>query len=256
MIHWKLLLLAVLIFLVEQVHGQDLERIGTGRPDQTQGTTVVPEGTLQLESGLQYEKNATEEQDARTRAYPSVSLRYGLLDNLELRLQSSYQDSVIREDGGRRTVSGTGPLQAGFRLYMWDGAGWLPQAAFTATVAVPVTKSSMASDYAATAFRLGFTNTITSQLSLTYTVGYGWVQEGNETKYAVKLSGDLSEHIAAYGEVYGTKASKSRPYHQTDAGLLFLVRHNMQLDVAAGVGLSRAAPDFFITTGFSVRLPR
>ncbi|RDV15892.1 transporter [Pontibacter diazotrophicus] len=255
-----LLITALLFILVKQGNAQeqeeDLGRISTGRPDQTQGTTVVPKSTLQIESGFLYQKNTAEEQETKTHAYPTVSLRYGLLERLELRVDGAFQDSVIREYNSYRKVNGIGPLGAGFRLYMWKGAGVLPQAALTATVSLPVGNSNMVSNYTDTELRLGFTNTITPDLSLTYTLGYGWVEEGTETKYAFKVSGDLSYRVAVYAEVFGTNAEGSRAAHQADAGVLFIVRQNMQLDVAAGIGLSRAAPDLFITTGYSVRLPR
>ncbi|GAB3536535.1 hypothetical protein GCM10027443_27110 [Pontibacter brevis] len=253
------LLTGLLLLLTEQgqAQEQDLGRISTGRPDQTQGTTVVPKSTLQIESGFLYRESERKEQEVKTHAYPAVSLRYGLHDRLELRIDGSFQDSVIREDvGGYRKVRGLGPLGLGLRLYMWEGAGILPQAALTATIAPPVGNSSMVSGYADKELRLGFTNTIKPDLSLTYTMGYGWVKEGTEMKYAFKVSGDLSYRVAVYGEVYGTKAEGNRAVHQADAGVLLIVRENMQLDIAAGFGLSRAAPDYFITTGFSVRLPR
>lgn len=254
-----LLLTAFLFILVTQGYGQEAEelgRISTGRPDQTQGTTVVPKSTLQIETGFLYGKNTAQDQEVKTHAYPTVSLRYGLLETLELRVDGAFQDSVIRERNSYRKIGGFGPLGVGFRLYLWEGAGILPQAAFTATVALPVSNSSMASDYADTELRLGFTNTINPKLALTYTLGYGWVQEGYETKYAFKASGDVSYRIAVYAEVFGTKAEESRAVHQADAGVLYIFRQNMQLDVAVGIALSRAAPDLFITTGFSVRLPR
>lgn len=255
-----LLITAFLFILVKQGYAQeqeeDIERISTGRPDQTQGTTVVPKSTLQIETGFLYEKNTAQDQEVKAHAYPTVSLRYGLLETLELRIGGSFQDSVIRERNSYRKTNGFGPLGAGFRLYLWEGAGILPQAAFTGTVSLPIGSSSMTSGYADTELRLGFTNTVTPDLSLTYTLGYGWVQEGAETKYAFKVSGDLSYRVAVYAEVYGTKAEESRAVHQADAGVLYIVRQNMQLDAAVGIALSRPAPDLFITTGFSVRLPR
>ncbi len=102
---------------------------------------------------------------------------------------------------------------------------------------------------------MGFTNKLSDRVALTYTYGYGWLQNATQQKYAVKLATDLSRRVAVYGEFFGTTESGSRPDNQADAGLLWVVRNNIQLDVAAGRGLNRAATDFFVTTGFSIRLP-
>ena len=52
------------------VFGQELELINTDRPDQSEGTYVLPERVFQIEGGLTYSKG---------NLAPNVMLRYGLL---------------------------------------------------------------------------------------------------------------------------------------------------------------------------------
>lgn len=41
-----------------------------------------------------------------------------------------------------------------------------------------------------------------------------------------------------------------------DGGLTFGIRDNVQLDISAGVGLNRAADDWFVGAGVAIRVPR
>jgi hypothetical protein len=250
--HLGLLELGLVLAGARAGYGQarDLSPISTGRPDQTTGTTVIPRHTVQLESGLRYQHA----QAVRAYNYPVLMARYGLLDWLELRISASVQDSVATDS--RRHPWGVGPPELGTRLHLWQQHGLLPEAALTAAVTLPVGPEALRPDGPETRLRIGLSNSLSDKLTLTYTYGYGWLPDAHEQKYAAKLGVTLSSRLSAYGEFFGTTASGSRPDNEADAGLLWLLSSNLQVDVAAGLGLTRAAPAFFVTTGFSIRLPR
>jgi hypothetical protein len=223
--------------------------ISTGRPDQTTGTSIVPRHALQLESGLRYQRGKT----VRAYNYPALQLRYGLLDWLELRFGVNVQDSV-RADTGRRP-RGIGPPALGARLHLWEQHGLLPEAAFTAELTPPLGHEALRPAAAETRLRLGFTNSLSDKVAVTYTYGYGWLAGDKEQKYAAKLGIDFNAYLSGYAEFFGTTTHGRRPDNEADAGLRWRLRPNVQLDVAAGLGLSYAAPAYFVTTGFSIRLP-
>ncbi|MBW3128029.1 transporter [Hymenobacter profundi] len=228
---------------------EDIDPIDPGRPDQTNGTSVVQKHFVQLEGGLRYQDGRS----SRTYNYPTLTVRYGLLDRVELRLGTGFEASI--PSSSRQGQRGLGAPEVGTRVQLWDEKGILPQAAFTATATLPVGKKELRPTNPEARLRLGFSNSLTDALSLTYTYGYGWVQNDTEQKYAVKLAARLSKQFSIYGEAFGTTEARSRPDNEVDAGLLWLVRPNLQLDVAGGIGISRAAPSFFLTTGASIRLP-
>jgi hypothetical protein len=64
----------------------------------------------------------------------------------------------------------------------------------------------------------------------------------------------LGFFVEAFGEI-GLSAD-GPPANSLDAGATYLLRANLQLDAAAGVGISEAAADWFAGVGVSVRLPR
>ncbi|MBC6610975.1 transporter [Hymenobacter sp. BT507] len=250
----SLLLLSTVFFLLLARPGygqtrENIDSIDPGRPDQTNGTSVVQKHFVQLEGGLRYQKGRS----SRTYDYPTLTVRYGLLDRVELRLGTGFEASV--PSSSRQRQRGVGAPEVGTRVQLWDEKGILPQAAFTATATLPVGKKELRPTNPEARLRLGFSNSLTDALSLTYTYGYGWIQNATEQKYAVKLAARLNKQFSVYGEAFGTTTTGSLPDNEVDAGLLWLVRPNLQLDIAGGVGVSRAAPAFFITTGASIRLP-
>ena len=216
---------------------------------------MVPKGTLQIEAGYFLQKATEAGLDIKTQAYPTALFRLGMLDWLELRVQSALRDSVV-ENGARRKVDGIAPLNVGFKFQLWQAEGWRPEAAFIARVALPVGSRTYRPDKPDPELRLTLSNEITQKVELAYNLTYGW-SDGDPTKgYTLSISGEVHDKLTVYGEVFGNKVTGEKAEHQADAGILFLLLPNLQLDLAVGAGLNKAAPDFFATTGLSVRLPR
>jgi len=240
----------------QKLEEQEVEEMSTSRPDLTQGTYITPQKMVQIEAGLSYWKDTPKEQEVKARAYPEVLVRLGLLKWLELRLQGSVQDSVIRENTLRRRVSGVGPWSAGLRVRLLEEKGLLPAVALQSTVRLPFGDDEVTPAHAEPEFTLAVSKEFSQQISMTYNLGYGW-EEGEPLKsYGVNLEASLSDVVTVYIEAVGEKQRGSRAEHLADMGLLFLLMPNLQLDFAAGRQLSSAAPDYFLTTGISVRLPR
>ncbi|MCC9169058.1 transporter [Pontibacter harenae] len=248
--------IALLFLLLQVTKGiaQDVSRIDAGRPDKSQGTSVVPKGLVQVEAGLQYQKDDLNGQDVRTRSYPTMTLRYGLLNKIELRIEGGLQDSVFNERGSSSRTRGLGPVTAGVRYVMWSGKGIIPDAAFTGTVTLPVSNALSPPDPEAM-LNFGFSNTLANWLSLTYSVRYGWIYRDTELRYAADLRADLSKTFSMYIEYFSIEESSAAVRHHADVGVLWFPKANIQLDVSAGIGLNEAAPAYFATTGISIRLP-
>jgi hypothetical protein len=66
---------------------------------------------------------------------------------------------------------------------------------------------------------------------------------------------NVSKVVSAFVEGYFFATEKSGPDHRADAGLSFLIRRNLMVDVSAGIGINAKAPDSFVSFGFSWRLP-
>jgi len=63
----------------------------------------------------------------------------------------------------------------------------------------------------------------------------------------------LGRHASTFVEYGASLADGARPLHRVDHGYAWLPNPETQLDLSLGLGLSSAAPDFFIALGFSRR---
>lgn len=233
----------------------EVPELETDRPDQAEAASLVPKKTVQLEAGFYFQEDTQMGVEEELRAYPTVLLRLGVMDWLELRVQSAVRDSVV-ESPRRFRTSGFAPLTVGAKVKLWDEQGLRPQAAIMTMVVLPVGSRRFKPENAEPSFRLLLKNSISEKLSLSYNLFYGWV-EGDPLKgYAVSLGFAVSDRLTLFGELFGDKQKGDKAEHSVDGGLMFMILPNLQFDVAAGRALNEAATDYFITTGLSLRLPR
>ncbi|MCC9138396.1 transporter [Pontibacter silvestris] len=241
---------------INQVRAQEqVEKMETDRPDQTEASTVVPKGILQIEAGYLFQKNRQNNIEYKTHAYPAALFRVGLLGRVELRVQSALKDSVI-ENSIRRKLKGLGPLSVGTKVKLWEEQGFRPEAALLLMVALPVGNSAFRPDKAEPQFRLALKNSLTETLDINYNLAYSWVEGNHEPAYSINLNNEFSDKFSVFIEAFGSKEEGEKAEHQADAGVLFFPLPNLQFNAAVGFSLYKAAPDYFITTGLAVRLPR
>lgn len=252
-------LLAILLLCAFVQQGQcqsdDVPELETDRPDQAEAASLVPRKTIQLETGLYFQEDTEMGVEEKLRAYPSALIRLGVLDWLELRVQSALRDSVV-ESRRRFRTSGFAPLTVGAKVKLWEEQGLRPQAAIMTMVALPVGSRQFRPDKPDPTFRLLLKNSLSEKMDLSYNLLYGWVDGDAVKGYAVSLGFDISDRLTMYAEAFGDKQEGDNAEHSVNGGIMFMLLPNLQLDVAAGRALNNAAPDYFITTGFSLRLPR
>ncbi|MFW5658205.1 MAG: transporter [Bacteroidota bacterium] len=256
--HFVFLLLVQLpVFTQESTNPE----IVTDRPDQTESPFIVPKNTLQIESGFMasFDENAT-----RTKSnfvYNSTLLRYGILETIELRFIAEYLGEFIdnKETGNTSSIKGFSPVTAGIKVFITEERGIIPQSAILVHLLFPGTgKDEFSTNYLGPFFRMTFQHTLSEKFSLGYNIGAEWdglVPEASAV-YSLVLGYSLNEKIAVFSEFYGDFPEEGKNEHKFDAGFAWLLANNFQIDLAFGLGINNFAPDKFITTGISWRIPR
>lgn len=252
----------ILTFFIN-VHAQDDKDYGTistDRPDQTEASNLVPKNFLQVETGSFYESLEIDGFKNKATTFNTTLLRYGLLDNLELRVgfdftevKSSFKGRDISDK-----LSGFTPLLLGVKIGITEEKGLLPEIAFIGHVNLPFLASTdFKTKSTSTDFRFSLSHTLSERSSIGYNLGMAW--DGNITTaiylYTLAYGYSFTDKFGGYAELYGDSYEDSNFDHLWNVGLTYLVDANIQLDISGGTGITKNSQDLFVSAGISFRIP-
>ena len=256
------ILVAVLFLLGCRVYGQEPIIPGemiTDRPDETEAPNLVPKGFLQIETGGFYEEREENDILIKLTGYNTTLLRYGLLDNLEIRIggdllgyKEELNASTIAE-----TSSGLTPLLVGAKIGIAEEEGLLPQIGLMLHLRLPF---NAAEDYrpetTGVDFRLAFSHELSEKSDLSYNLGAEWLNDATEATYiyTIAYGFDITDHFGVFAELYGDLPENSSAEHFFDAGFTYNLQKNLQLDAFAGTGIN-ANQKLLLGAGISYLIP-
>lgn len=249
-------LIVLTILLIGQVGAQEKSDMVTDRPDQTESASLISPKGLQIETGFSYEKT---DSDINSTNYNSTLLRYGLNDNIELRMGLSYQGIHSSNEENSYTERGLGPLSIGAKFHLLEDKE-RPKLALLTTFLIPHSGSStFENENLGADIRITSDYSLNEAMSLGVNLGVAWSGvEGEDYAvglYTAVVGMSLSEKLGTFAELYGFLPGEGKNDHRWDAGFTYAVNDDLQLDFSAGVGLSKVSPDFFISSGLSIRMP-
>ncbi|OUR93898.1 hypothetical protein A9Q87_04085 [Flavobacteriales bacterium 34_180_T64] len=236
-----------------------LDALITDRPDATESPNAVPKGFLQVETGAFYESFEENSIKNETYTFNTTLVRYGLLDNLELRLGWDFVEGKTKVNGSAidDVTSGLNPLLFGFKTSIAKENGCFPEIGFLGHLYLPFTASN---DYkpetTGVDFRFAFAHTLSENSNLSYNLGAAWGDDSSEAAYVytIAFGQGITEKLGAYAELYGDVPENSKANHFWDAGLTYLISNNVQLDATVGTSITKGQ-DLLISAGMSFRLP-
>lgn len=262
LIRMKKLLFISLLFSTSWLFSQETETVPgmiTDRPDATESPNTVSKHYLQVEAGGFYESFETNDFKTEVYGYNTTLLRYGLLDNLELRLGWNFEETRFSFQGEEspNVLSGFSPLLAGVKVAIAEEDGWKPTIGLLGHLYLPLSAST---DYrpetTGVDFRLSFAHTLSEKSSIGYNIGAQWRDDSPEAAYIYTLSYGYSvtEKVGLYAEVYGDLPEDSRANHLWDAGVTYKLKPNFQLDATVGRSFTEGQ-DILLSLGASIRIP-
>jgi Putative MetA-pathway of phenol degradation len=222
----------------------------TDRPDFTETSFVVPLHRLQLEAGFTYADGAGGE---RTFNAPELLLRYGVASRTELRLGLP---DYVRVRGNGQRVGQFGDTYLGVKQQLGPPGARFGLALIPA-VTLPTGGSQLTSDRVDPEIVLAWSRDLSAAWSVGGIFGYARPTEDgsrNDTFFpTVSFGRALSDRWGTFFEWAAEFPERGGDVHLFHHGYTYALRSNSQLDLHFGVGLTRAAPDFFIGAGFAVR---
>ena len=257
----KFILLVTLLITSSFSFAQENQELGalvTDRPDATEASSTVGKGNLQIETGGFYE--SFEENTVKSEAYTynTTLLRYGILDNLELRVGWDFTEGITKVNSNKldNVTSGFSPLLLGVKIDISEENGCMPEIAFIGHI-FPLFTS--AKDYrpetTGVDFKFSLSHTLSEKSSIGYNIGAQWGDDSSEAAaiYTVAYGYSFTDKFGAYAELYGDLPEDNKANHYWDAGFTYLVSNNLQLDTYFGTSITKGQ-DILIGLGASFRI--
>lgn len=229
---------------------QAQETIQTDRPDQTETPAIVPKNKLQIETGFSYEKENT---DISSSNLPTILIKYGVNDVLEIRVITGFEkqkDKNTRQSGFPLTL-------IGFKTKLVEEKGIQPKTSFIAHIGLPnVASTPFKTNTIAPQFRFTMQHTLTKKVSLGYNFGAEWdgILPSPTYLYTISSGFAISEKMGSYIEMFGFAPEDQKAYHSLDGGFTYLITNNFMLDLSSGIGITKNAPKYYLSIGFSFRI--
>lgn len=228
----KLFLTLTLIILSNDTAAQ----LVTDRPDQTESSSTVPTGSLQIESGIYLEYEDEEHPESQRLLLPTTLFRYGINKRVELRLLNQYEQRKIAND----RFSGISDLEIGTKIQLLKSVENPTEIAFLSHLIIPSGSQAISDQRLGTVSKLCLSHQLNEMLALGYNVGYNYFGSGRgDLTYSLSLGIRVNEHAGLYVEPYGEWANMEDGVLNCDAGFTYLATNNLQFDFSFGTGISR-----------------
>jgi hypothetical protein len=225
----------------------------TDRPGQSEPPSVLPPGVWQLETGIQSSRDDTGVADRETLELGASLLRFGVSPRWEVRV--AWAGWIDVDERGGFDARGAGDARVGVKVALRAAEGRSPAVSLGLATSLPVGDDAFTSDELDPSVRLDVAHTF-GKVGLTWNVGVARESSAGVSNevgvYTVALSSPLGGRLGGFVELYGELPFESRRDDEiaVDAGLYYLLRPNLQLDLSAGLGLAEAALDRFVAFGF------
>lgn len=228
------------------------QQIITDRPDQTESSSTIPNGSLQIEMGL---VALTAEGDQLNNfSGPSTLLRYGISNSIELRMFNQYESNKITFVNEELKSSGLSDLEIGLKIQLFKKEDVNTEIAFLSHAVIPTAKDELSNMDMGTINKLSISHGLSESIGLGYNVGYDYLGEIHSFTYSVVLGFSLVEGFGVYIEPYGVYGEQGFFESYFDAGVTFLAGDQFQLDASYGFGMNNDMQYF--SAGFSWNIPK
>ena len=227
------------------------QTIITDRPDQTESSSTIGKGELQIESGILYGTAKDDFFSEEILLAPTVLWRYGITNGIELRLLTEFnsvKDKLVDD-----RYSGISDIQLGTKIQLLKKENVKTEVAFLSHIIIPTAKDQLSLGKVGTINKLSVSHDIGDTFGLGYNVGYDYYGFGSgNLTYSLSLGIGLSDKIGMYVEPYGSLVEMDTHEANFNVGLTYLVQDNLQLDVSTGTGLNHKMT--FISLGCSINI--
>ncbi len=241
----------------------DDDYINPDRPGIADGSNVVGAGRFQIETGVQEEFRHSGGVSDETLLLPTL-LRLGLNRDWELRVETTgafIWDKASDHASGVTKNEGVDPISLGVKYHFQDTAGLSqPSLGLILRVFAPSGTGPFKTAHTTADLRLAADWDIAPKWSVNPNVGVAVYESGGRTFDAALFATTLNYNPKPILNVFvdtgvqspETKGGRTAVIY--DAGVAYIIGHNIQLDASVGTGAVGSTPPHpFVSVGISKR---
>lgn len=226
--------------------GQAKAQVITDRPDQTESSSTVGNGNLQIETGLLIGFEGESQNSNRQILAPTNLFRYGITKNIEIRLLNQVE--ALRNDSF--SVYGISDMEIGTKIQILKNENKNTEIAFLTHLIIPTGTKELSNDKYGTVNKISISHVINENVGIGYNLGYNYFGQGKgDFTYSLALGIGVNDKVGIFIEPYGEIVEFDEYISNFDAGVTYLAYENMQFDFSFGTGLNHKMN--YISVGFS-----
>lgn len=235
--------------------------IGTDRPDFVESSQVVGKGRLQIESSVALERDGSGAERQTVWATPTL-LRFGITRNIELRVES---DGALRQRTGaagtpQNTERGYADTSLGLKWHLADAAGKAPSLGLLLHSDLSTGSALFRGQGTRPSARIVAEWDLPGDMSLGVMPGVGYEKSGDRHAYGIfgVVVGKAWTHqvrsLIELSSAHIARTSRGGSEARLSVGAAYLLKRNMQIDMAVSRGLNNRTADLGLTFGLSYKL--
>ncbi|MDD3858939.1 MAG: transporter [Bacteroidales bacterium] len=246
----------LLLFLHNTVKSQIDSSINfvTDRPGMATSTDIITSRCFQVEDGFQFEKIYNENLSNKNFLFSSLLLRYGIVKNVELRLQTDYVYNIVTDNINTFSIYGFNPITIGTKIQIFEQKKFIPDVSFLFNLVIPFWgKKEFIPNNFAPSFTLLMSNDISEKLNLCYNYGIFWDGTSSVPNhfYAICFGINFSKKWNAFIEGYGFTNPQTNSLFYIDVGSSYLINKRFQIDFSVSRRLNSSLNYYCLNTGIA-----
>ncbi len=229
------------------------QTIITDRPDQTESSSTIEKGSLQIETGILLGFSENDFTSERQLLAPTTLFRYGITKGIELRVLSQFER--LKDENSSQKVSGISDLEIGTKVQVFKKENVNIEIAFLSHLILPTGSNGLTNNKFGTINKLSIAHDLSDVMSIGYNVGYDYFGEGSgNLTYSVALGISITESFGLFIEPYGNLIEFETYEANFDTGITYLLKDNVQLDFSFGTGINYTMN--YLSVGCSINISK
>lgn len=235
--------------------------MSTDRPDTTESPYSVPAGMFQIEASFfDYSRDANKGIGSADQwIYGQINFKIGITHDSDLQvIVNSHAIAGESERGDSTRTTGFGDITVRYKQNLWGNDSGTTAFALMPYLTIP-THTDVSDEAWAGGLIMPLSISLSDRVSLGLMGEVDLVPDAETNGYDLEwlhsatLGISLTEKFGMYLELVGIAGQDADYQALFDTGLTFAVTGSLVFDAGVRLGMNRAAPDFGVFTGMSVR---